>query len=67
MKQEDKSSVKHGPVTSANKSRQQTSAVLPKEAREYARQLQANPDQAGKFLQEAGILTKSGKLTAKYR
>jgi len=41
--------------------------VLPKQARDVARQVQSDPERAAKFLVKAGIITKSGKLAANYR
>jgi hypothetical protein len=41
--------------------------VLPKQARDVARQVQNDPKRAVKFLVKAGIITKSGNLAANYR
>jgi len=42
------------------------SAVLGKTALAKASQISKDPKKAKAFLQEAGIITKSGKLTARY-
>lgn len=41
-------------------------AVLGKTALAKASQISKDPEKAKAFLQEAGIITKSGKLTARY-
>lgn len=41
--------------------------VLPKSTRELARKIQRDPKLAAAFLQKAGIITKTGKLTSNYR
>jgi hypothetical protein len=41
--------------------------VLPKSTRELARKIQSDPKLAAAFLQKAGIITKTGKLTSNYR
>ena len=44
-----------------------SSNVLPKQARDVARRVQNNSEQAVKFLVKAGIITKSRKLANNYR
>jgi hypothetical protein len=46
---------------------QSTAKVLPKQARDLAREIQKDPERAVKFLVKAGIITKSGKLATHYR
>lgn len=41
--------------------------VLPKQARDVAREVQKDRERSVKFLVKAGIITKSGKLAANYR
>lgn len=41
--------------------------VLPKQAREVAREVQKDRESSVKFLVKAGIITRNGKLAANYR
>ncbi len=56
-----------GMRTKPTKASRFSGKVLPKSTRELARKIQSDPKLAAAFLQKAGIITKSGKLTSNYR